>query len=124
MTIRNMMVVRAPSTSDCPMVRIANRTLEQHGFKIGVPVEIVYKQNILTLKVIDHANTIQKSPSPVALSTASSADTEERDGHTGRVKSDSTDTRQVVPNPTSPMRWVLSGQWGNGDVKDAGYLNR
>jgi len=113
MTIRNMMVVRAPSTSDCPMVRIANRTLEQHGFKIGVPVEIVYKQNILTLKVIDHANTIQKSPSPVALSTASSADTEERDGHTGRGKSDSADVTKAVSTQPQPMRFVLSGRWSN-----------
>ena len=124
MTLRNMVVVRAPSTTDCPMVRIANRILKLHGFVIGEKIEVVYEQNKITLKILDHANTIQKPSSPVALSTASSADAEECDGHAGRGKSNPADIRQVVPNPASSLRWVLSGQWGNGDVKDAGYFNR
>ena len=53
MTLRKMVVVRAPSTTNCPMVRIANRTLQLHGFVIGAALEVVYEQNIITLKILE-----------------------------------------------------------------------
>src|SRR3989344_1459996 len=71
MTLRKMTVVRAPSTTNCPMVRIANRTLQLHGFVIGAALEVAYEQNIITLRILDHENTIQRPRSPVAIPAAS-----------------------------------------------------
>jgi len=109
-----MVVVRAPSTTNCPMVRIANRTLQLHGFVIGAALEVVYEQNIITLKILDHANTIQKPRSPVAIPTASgTADAEENAGHAGRRKPDTADVTKAVSAQPQPMCFVLSGHWSN-----------
>jgi len=114
MTLRKMVVVRAPSTTNCPMVRIANRTLQLHGFVIGAVIEVAYEQNIITLRILDHANKLQKPSSPVALSTASSeAGAGEGDEYAGRRKPDTADVTKAVSAQSQPMRFVLSGHWSN-----------
>src|SRR3989338_3113863 len=123
MTLRKMVVVRAPSTNNCPMVRIANRMLKLHGFAIGVPIEVAYEQNVITLRIIENANKLQTPRSPVAIPAASSqADAGKRDGHAGRTKSDSADATKTMPSPIRPLRWVLSGHWSHGGAKDAWHL--
>ena len=88
--------------------------LKLHGFAIGVPIEVAYEQNIITLRILDHANTIQKPRSPVAIPTASgTADAEENAGHAGRGKSDTADVTKAVSAQPKSMRFVLSGYWSN-----------
>jgi len=114
MTIRNMVVVRAPSTTNCPMVRIANRMLKLHGFTIGVPIEVAYAQNIITLRILDHANKLQSSPSPLSIPAASgTADAEENTRHAGRGKSNSADVTEAVSAQPKSVRLILSRYWSN-----------
>lgn len=40
------------STSEIPMIRIANKYLEEYGFKVGDKAEIEYKQNELIIKKV------------------------------------------------------------------------
>jgi len=119
MTVRRMAVVRAPSTNGKPMIRIVNNLLAKAGFEIGTPIEVVYQQNIITLRILENANTIQKSPSPVAISAASVTPGESGAGevarHERRTKSCALDTSKTVPSPIRPFRWILSGHYYNGD---------
>ncbi len=117
MTVRRMAVVRAPSTNGKPMIRIVNNLLTKAGFEIGAHFEVVYQQNIITLRILENANTIQKSPSPVAISAASVTPGEsgagEVAGHAGRGKSDSVDATKAVSAQPQPLCYVLSGHWSN-----------
>lgn len=53
MTVRRMVIVRAPGTQKNPMVRISNSFLVLAGFKIGTPIEISYQQSVITIKKLD-----------------------------------------------------------------------
>ena len=109
---RRMTVVRTPGTDRTPMVKIANQLLSAMGFAIGVPIEVVYSQNLITLRTLNYEHQLQKPSSPVALSAASGAtDAREESKHAGREESNPTDTAKVVPKPVQPLRYVLSGQW-------------
>lgn len=128
MTLRNMVVVRAPSTTNCPMVRIANRMLKLHGFAIGVPIEVTYQQNIITLKIIDYANTIQKPSSPVSLSNASvtsgKSGTREVTQYERRAEPCEIAPSQTVPSTIQPLRYVLTGSWHYGRPQNARVSRR
>ena len=118
MTLHKMVVVRAPSTTNCPMVRIANRMLKLHGFAIGVPIEVAYEQNLITVRIIDHATyKLQNPSSPVAIPAASATSGEsgagEVAGHAGRGKSNSADASKALSAEPKPMCYVLSGHWSN-----------
>lgn len=47
---RRMVVVRAPSTNNKPMIRISNNLLVHVGFTIGTPIEVIYERGIITIK--------------------------------------------------------------------------
>ncbi|HEY4498479.1 MAG TPA: hypothetical protein VJH94_00265 [Candidatus Paceibacterota bacterium] len=121
-----MAVVRAPSTNGKPMIRIVNNLLTKAGFEIGTPIEVVYQQNIITLRILENANTIQKPPGPVAISTASGeAGAGEGNEYAGRTQSNPTDARKVVPSPLQPLRYVFSGHWNHDSPKqDTGLGSR
>jgi len=41
------------SISEVPMIKIANKYLEDYGFKVGDKAEIEYKQNELIIKKVE-----------------------------------------------------------------------
>ena len=53
MTLRRMVVTRAPGSDDKPMVKIANRLLETMGFEIGAPIEVAYREGVITITKLE-----------------------------------------------------------------------
>ena len=49
---RSMVVVRAPGTSNKPMLRVSNRLLTNAGFNIGTAIEVTYERSIITIRKI------------------------------------------------------------------------
>lgn len=112
MTTKRITVTRAPGTDRTPMVKLANQLLDTMGFAIGAPIEVVYQRGIITLRIINYANSVQTSSGPFSLpATSDSADAGEVDGHSGRNASGSSDAREAVQNQVQPLRYVLTGSW-------------
>ena len=55
MITKNMTISRAPGTENTPMVKIANRTLDAMGFKIGSKVVVAYEyeseRNVISISL-------------------------------------------------------------------------
>ena len=129
MTVRRMAVVRAPSTNGKPMIRIVNNLLTKAGFEIGTPFEVTYEQNIITLKIIDHATyKLQKPSSPVAIPAASVTSGEAGAGKVAEYARRA-EPCEIAPGPTvsgtiQPMCYVLTGSWHYGHPKNARVSRR
>ncbi len=50
MMIRYMRVTRAPGTLNQPMIRIINRLLIKAGFELGVSIEVIYEEGLITIR--------------------------------------------------------------------------
>ena len=46
---RAMVVVRAPSTTDKPMIRIINELIKTVGFDVGTAILVSYQRDIITI---------------------------------------------------------------------------
>ncbi len=46
---RAMVVVRAPSTNDKPMIRITNELIKTVGFDVGTAIRVSYQRDIITI---------------------------------------------------------------------------
>lgn len=46
---RAMVVVRAPSTNNKPMIRITNELVSTSGFDIGTAILVSYQRDIITI---------------------------------------------------------------------------
>src|SRR3989344_2142308 len=85
MSVRRQTVVRNPGTLDCPMIKIANSTLEDMGFEMGTAIEVSYQQNLITIRnITQHEHNNIQTPHPVTNPTSSGrVDATESDGHAG-----------------------------------------
>ena len=112
MTTKHITVTRAPGTDRTPMVKLANQLLAAMGFAIGAPIEVVYQRGVITLRIVNYANSIQSPSGPFSLPAASdSADAGEVDGHPRRDASSPSDASKAVSGKIQPLRLVLSGSW-------------
>lgn len=50
MTVRQMIVVRAPGTNSNPMIRVSNSYLVLAGFIVGTQFEITYQSGLITIR--------------------------------------------------------------------------
>ena len=79
MITKTMTVSRAPGTENTPMVKIANRTLDSMGFRIGSKVVVEYEyereRNVISisLRTNHESNNVSATGSSVALSAETSA---------------------------------------------------
>ena len=67
MTVRKMLIVRAPGTDRNPMLRISNSFLLLAGFKVGTAIEVSYQPGLITIKKIsnhDYHSTKVSAPKP------------------------------------------------------------
>lgn len=69
MTLRNMVVVRSPSTDNRPEIRISNSFLLLSGFKVGTPIEVCYQQGRIIITKLNNQHAIRsntEAPKPVS----------------------------------------------------------
>ena len=124
MTTRKMTVTRAPGTDSKPMVRIANQLLNTMGFTIGAPVEVTYREGVITITKLkhEHEHYVQKPRRPVSHSAAQASRAEDAgasDGHTERKSPDATGGAQTLRQSLA-SRYVLRGYWRAGNSQNAG----
>ena len=130
MTVRRMVVVRTPGTTDTPCIRISNRMLEAVSkLAVGTPIEVIYRKDEITIrKVNDHyePNNLQGKPvCPVShpAPTFGAACAEEGAGHPRGGTSHSGGSPEPMRDVRA-LRYVLRGHWSPIHGQNAGTDSR
>ena len=116
-----MVVTRAPGSNDKPMVRIRNRLLTEAGFEIGVSVEVVYNQDLITIRKINKNNEykLQNPSHQIAIPTASGEGSPRKGNeHAGRRESGPADASEAMPTSIQSISDILAGYCNYGDPQN------
>lgn len=120
---RHMRVVRLPGSLDKPMIQISNSVLEDMGFEMGAKIEVHYQENLIVIRKITNyePNNVQNQTNPVtnpagpgAPSAADAGESHEHERERGPSRAKS--VAETLREPTTPMRFVLRGQWSVVDA--------